>query len=94
MDPGVREFELKFEFKCFWVFLGRLDGKFMEKMGLQAPGNYSASFWIKNFSILLLETLQTSIFMISGFLGLVGTLIYGINMPRYLIPMIYNRIIH
>ena len=83
MDPGVRKFELKFEFKCFWLFLGRFYSKFMEKMGLQAPGNCSASFWINNFSILLLDNPQTSIFMIYGFLGLVGTLIYGFNIPKY-----------
>ena len=95
MDPGVREFELKFELKCLLAICGPLFyGKFMEKMGLKAPGNYSASFWISNFSILLLENHQTSIFMISGFLGLVGTLTSGFNMPRYSIPMTYNRIIH
>ena len=66
----------------------------MEKIGLQAPGNYSASFWINNFSILLLENPQTSIFMISGFVGLVGTLIYGYNVPKYSIFIIYDRIIH
>ena len=38
--------------------------------------------------------------MISGFLGLVRTLIYGINVKylidvlKYFIPTIYNRIIH
>ena len=25
--------------------LGHLDGKFMERIGLKAPGNYSASVW-------------------------------------------------
>ena len=94
MDPGVREFELEFEFKCFWAFVGSFYGKIMEIIGSKAPGNYSASFWINNFSILLLENLQTSIFMISGFLGLVGALIYGFNIPKYIILVIYNRIIH
>ena len=79
----MREFELKFEFKCFWVFLGSFYGQFMEKIGLQAPGNYSASLWTNNLSILLLENPQTSVFMISGFLGLVGTLTYGFNIQEY-----------
>ena len=51
-------------------------------------------FWSKNFAILSLENPQTSIFMTSGFLGFVGTHIYGFNIPRYLIPIIYNRIFH
>ena len=57
--------------------------QFMEKIGLQAPGNYSASLWTNNLSILLLENPQTSVFMISGFLGLVGTLTYGFNIQEY-----------
>ena len=33
--PGVREFELKLEFKCFFCILGPFYGQFMEKMGGQ-----------------------------------------------------------
>ena len=34
--------------------------------GLQAPGTYSASFWINNFSILLLQNLNFHDFWIFG----------------------------
>ena len=64
------------------------------KIGLKPPGNYSASFGTSNFMILLLENPQTSIFTISGFWGFVGNLIYGFNIPKWLIFIIYNRIIH
>ena len=94
MDLGGRDFELKFRFKCVWSFSGNLYGRFMEKIGLKAPGNYSASSWTNNFSILLLENPQSPIFMISGFLALAGTLVYRFNIPRYLILIIYNRTIH
>ena len=65
----------------------------MENMGLKTPDNYSVSLWINNFSILLLENPQTSVFMISGFLGLVGTLIYEFNIPKYSILIIYTRLV-
>ena len=55
----------------------RFYGKFMERIGLKAPGNYSASFWFNNFSILLLETQKSQNVMISGFLGPVRPFIYG-----------------
>ena len=82
VDLGVRELEWKFKFKCFGAFSGPFYGKLMEKIGLKTPRNYSASFWTSNFSFLLLENLQTSLFMLSGFLGLVGTRIYGLNMTK------------
>ena len=50
----------------------------MEKISLKAPGNYSGPFWSNNFSILLSVKAETSIFVISGFLGPDETLIYGI----------------
>ena len=62
----------------------------MEQIGLKAPGNHSASCWINNLSILLLENLQTSIFMISGFGGLVGTLIYGLKYTKLLQKTLQN----
>ena len=68
--------------------MGYFYSKSVEKIGSKAPGNYSASFWTNNFSFVSLEELQISSFMISGFLGLVGTFISGFNMPRYLIPII------
>ena len=52
------------------------------KISLKAPGNCSASSWTNNFSMLLLENPQTSLFMISAFLELVGALIYGFNTPK------------
>ena len=51
--------------------------KFMEKIGLKAPGSYSGPFRSYSSSILLLENAQISIFMISGFLAFVRTLTYG-----------------
>ena len=59
-----------------WSLFGHFYGKFIEIICWKAPSNYSASFWTYRFSILWLEKPQTSICMISGFLGLVGTLIY------------------
>ena len=70
-------------------------------IGLKAPGNYSDQFWSNKNSVLLLGRQKTPNSMISGFLGLVETLIYGFNVfkylidiLKYLIPMIHNRIIH
>ena len=45
-------------------------------------------FWTNHFPILLRENPKTSIFMISGFLGPVGTLIYGFEYTK--IPNTYN----
>ena len=74
----MREFELNFKFELF----GHPYGKFMEKIGLKAPGNHSASFQINNFSILVLENFKTLMFMISGFLGLVWTFVDGFNILK------------
>ena len=63
-------------------FLVYFYGKLMENICLKAAGNYSASVWINLFLILSLENLQPSIFMISAFLGLVGFLIHGFNIPK------------
>ncbi len=46
-------------------------------IGLKAPGNYSGQFWYNKLSVVLLERQNTPNSMISGFLGLVETLIYG-----------------
>ena len=32
------------------LFVGHFCGKFMQMIGLKAPGNYSASIWFNNFS--------------------------------------------
>ena len=45
----------------------------MEKIWQQAPYNYSASLWIRNFSIRLWEHPNPLIFMISGFLDVTMT---------------------
>ena len=66
-----------------WRLLGYLYGKLMEIIGLKAPGNYCASIWSNKFSISLLEKQEPDMFMISAFLGLVGTGIYGFNIPKY-----------
>ena len=59
-----------FLYRC----LGHFHGKFMEIIRLiKAPGNYSASIRSNKFSILSLEGPKPNKFMISGFLGLVGT---------------------
>ena len=63
-------------------------------IGLKAPGDYSDQFWSNKFTILSLEKPEPNIFMISGFSGPLATRIYGFNMPKYLLPMINNRIIH
>ena len=76
------------------LLLGDLYCKLLEIICLKARGNYSGPVWSNSFSIVLLESPQTSILMISGFLGLVGSLISGFNVPKYLIPRICNRIIH
>ena len=53
----------------FRPFLGQLYCKFMEIMGLKAPGSYSASIWSYNFSICLWEIPKTIMFMISVLLN-------------------------
>ena len=59
----------------FLQLLGNSYGEFMEIIDLKAPGNHSASIRSYILSILLsLENTQTSIFMISGLLGLVRTM--------------------
>ena len=55
--------------KPFECICRSFDGKFMEIIGLKAPGNYSGPFWSSNFSILILENLRDLISMISGFLN-------------------------
>ena len=91
---GGREFELKLKFKFVFVIVGNFYGKLMEKVCLKAPGSYASSFWTGHFLVLLLENPQTSLLVISGFGGLVGTLIYGFDIPKYSILILYNRIIH
>ena len=49
----------------FLRLLGHFYNKFMEILGLRAPGNHSASIWFTNFSICLWENLKTLISMIS-----------------------------
>ena len=66
-------------------FLNHLGAKFMEKMGLKALGNYSASIRSNNFSILSCEGPKPIMFMISGFLDPVGTLISGFGNTRILL---------
>ena len=61
----------------FLDLLGHAYCKMMEKIGLKAPGSYYAPFWSYNFLICLCERLKLNIFMISGFLRLVGNLMYG-----------------
>ena len=51
-------------------FVGYFDGKIIEIIGLEAPGNYSASIWSNKFSNLLLDKAKPNIFMISDFLRL------------------------
>ena len=48
--------------------LGHLYGKFIEIIGLKAPGNYSASSWSYNLSILFCEGPKPNISMNFGFL--------------------------
>ena len=88
MDPGVREFELKFEFECYWVFLMPFYGQFVEKMCLKFQGIILLHFGLITFRFYYWKTLKLQ------FLGLVGALIYAYNIPKYLIFIIYNRIIH
>ena len=55
---------------AFWHLLRLLKhlyGKFTEKIGLKAPGNYSASFWSYNFSLCSWERPKNLISMIPGF---------------------------
>ena len=65
----------------YWIttshLLGHFCGELMEEIWPKASYNYSASFWANNFSICLYEKPKPLIFMISGFLGPVGTLICG-----------------
>ena len=42
--------------------------KYVEIIGLKAPGNYSASFWSNEISVILCEGPKPNISMISGFL--------------------------
>ena len=57
------------KFGFFLHLLGHLYGTSIKIIGLEAPGNYSASIWINEISILSLEkNQQTIISMIWGFL--------------------------
>ena len=63
-------------FLCFY-------SKFMEKIGLQAPGNYSASFRSNKISVLLCEGPKPNLFMISGFLSPREPLFMDLLIPNY-----------
>ena len=51
----------------FWPFVKHAHGICLEKIGLKALGNYSASYWSYNFSICLWERPKLPMSMISGF---------------------------
>ena len=68
----------------FFRFIGDFYGQLMEKIGLKAPGNGSASFWSYNFSICLCERPKPNISRISGFLRPVGALTHGCKYTKLL----------
>ena len=59
----------------------------MERIGLKAPGNHSASIWTDTFSLCLCEKPKPNISMISEFLRPIGTLICWFEYAKALQPI-------
>ena len=59
-------------------------GKDVEILGLNAPGNYSASCWTNKILVLLCEEPKPNMFMISGYLTPGEPLFMTFNIPKIL----------
>ena len=58
------------------------NGKYVQIIGLKAPGNYSASSWLNKILVLLSEGPKPNISMISGFLTPREPLFIDLKIPK------------
>ena len=75
--------KLKKQFKRCLSFSNYLYGKYVEIIGLKAPGNYLDQFWFNIIPMLLCEGPKPNMFMISGLLNPREPLFMLFNMPNY-----------
>ena len=63
--------------------LGDFHGKYVQIVGLTAPGNYSDQFWSNKNLVLLCEGPKPKMFIYSGFLNPWSFVFMDLNMPKY-----------